>query len=461
MSRIVLISARAPGPKSAGGVAVALAEAVQHRDSIWLAWSGEVQNGLAREAYAPNGSLLRTPLTQDEYKGFYLGYSNSVLWPTFHNRVDLALFEAGYFDTYEAVNDRFASIIAGLVRPTDTIWVHDYQFILLAERLRARGVTNRIGFFLHIPFPSTQAFFAIPEYRRIGLAFSAYDLVGLQTTGYVASMISTLKDAVSARLLNDGRLRIGSRIVTIGSFPIGIDSLLFSDKTPAKTAVEGPIRLIGVDRLDYTKGLPQKFRAFGRFLDRCPSYRRKVVLTQIAAPTRESVEAYADIRAELASLSGAINGRHSELDWVPLQYINRTASRDSLLEVYRGSRVGLVTPLADGMNLVAKEYVAAQCPDDPGVLVLSRFAGAAEELSAAVIVNPYDIDGVAAAIRRAIEMPLAERVARHASLLTSVRDNDSRAWAAGFLAKLAKTPRPERIPDGSPIIRSASRLGLS
>ena len=449
MARLVLISARAHGTAGAGGVAVALGDVFATTGGLWLAWSGDVSPTVdaATESTHGLGTILTTPLSPSEHRDFYLGYANSVLWPTFHNRVDLALYEAGYFTAYESVNERFAAMLAPRLRADDVIWVHDYQFIPLAERLRARGVTNPIGFFLHIPFPPTLAFLAIPEFARIGHALAAYDLVGLQSTSDVGSMIRTLQDAVSAQILSDGRLRIGSRLVSIGRFPIGSDPMpSFGGSEPALPKDDAPLRLVGVDRLDYTKGLPQKFRAFGRFLDRCPGFRRKVVLTQIAAPTRESLEAYSDIRAELEQLSGAINGRYGEPDWVPLQYINRSAQRATLPALYRSARVGLVTPLIDGMNLVASEYVLAQDGADPGVLILSRFAGAAEQMPAALTVNPYDIDGVADAMRIALEMPLDERRRRHDALLGTIGDNDTAAWSQSFLAALARTQSRDPAP---------------
>ena len=463
MPRVVMISNRVPDPRRAGGVAVAIGAAMGGENrGIWMGWSGEVaETPTTSTRQEPVGTIITTDLSPDEHRNFYLGYANSVLWPTFHNRVDLAMFEAGFFAAYAAVNRRFAELIAPLIEDGDLVWIHDYQFILLGSYLRELGVTNRIGFFLHIPFPPTCAFFALPEYALIAAAFAAYDLIGLQTSFDVATLMGTLEDAVNARLLPDGRMRVGEREVAVGSFPIGIDFEAF--KKHSSQAIIAPdfgsaLRIVGVDRLDYTKGLPQKFRAFGRFLKGNPSYHRRVTLTQIAAPTRESVEAYSDIRSELETLCGAINGRYGDLDWVPIRYINRTVPRDGLTAVYRGARVGLVTPMCDGMNLVAKEFVAAQDEADPGVLILSRFAGAAEEMRDAVIVNPYDIDGVATAIRSALEMPVAERRVRHERLLATISSNDAAAWATKFLGALQQLRSLELAPASSAIRRSLERL---
>jgi trehalose 6-phosphate synthase len=310
--------------------------------------------------------------------------------------------------------------------------------IPLGMELRALGVTNPIGFFLHIPVPPAQTFLAIPEHRELARGLASYDLIGLQTKVDVGNLIDYLQDGVFGRILQDGRIRAFDRELSIASFPVGIDVDSFTGLRPKRSSEKpgSTIRLLGVDRLDYTKGLPQKFRAFGRFLEKYPDYRRKVTLSQIAPPTRETMVAYADIRHELEMLSGSINGRYGELDWVPIQYIHRSTPRKLLFDVYRNSRVGFVTPLRDGMNLVAKEYVAAQNPDDPGVLILSRFAGAAEQMKEALIVNPYDVEEMADAIKAALVMGLTERQERYTALLNGVRRHDTFGWCRAFLSTL-------------------------
>jgi trehalose 6-phosphate synthase len=297
---------------------------------------------------------------------------------------------------------------------------------------------------------------AIPEHQALARDLSAYDLIGLQTLADVGNLMRYLENAVFGRIVPDGRIRVFDRLVSIASFPVGIDVDDFANVkrdtglAQARAAVN---RIVGIDRLDYTKGLPHKFKAFGRFLDKYPQYRRQVVLTQIAPPTREDVEAYADIRQQLESLAGSINGRFGELDWVPIHYIHRSTPRRRLGDIYRSSRICMVTPLRDGMNLVAKEYVAAQDPADPGVLILSQFAGAAEEMTEALIVNPYNIEETADLIKSALEMPLEERLARYNALMAAVRKSDAGAWARSFLAELERvrnadapweTPEPIR-----------------
>ena len=371
-----------------------------------------------------------------------------MLWPVFHSRLDVAQFEAGYYQRYLEVNRRFARALYPLLKPDDTIWVHDYHMIPLGLELRKLGVENSIGFFLHIPVPPAQMFLAIPEHRELARSLAAYDLVGVQTGVDVANLIDFLQDGVFGRMLQDGRIRVFDREMSIAAFPVGIDVDSFVGSRPKvlREPARSVTRLIGVDRLDYTKGLPQKFRAFGRFLEKNPDYRRKVILSQLAPPTRESVLAYVDIRHELETLSGTINGKFGELDWVPIHYIHRATPRKMLVDVFGDSRIGVVTPLRDGMNLVAKEYVAAQDPEDPGVLMLSRFAGAAAQMKEALIVNPYDVEEMADTIKIALEMDVEERRERHRALLDGIRTHDTFAWCRSFLTALENIRRRRPLP---------------
>jgi trehalose 6-phosphate synthase len=470
MSRIVLVSNRVGDlskAAQAGGVVVAIADTLRARNGLWLGWSGKIGERSEEQRTTPDivetgsVSVATLPLSSREHKEYYLGYSNDVLWPVFHSRLDLAQFEAGYYQRYLEVNRRFARTLHPLLRPDDTIWVHDYHMIPLGMELRKLGVENPIGFFLHIPMPPGQTFLAIPEHRELARGLASYDLIGLQTKVDVSNLIDYLQDGVFGRILQDGRIRAFDRELAIAAFPVGIDVDSFIESRPKRTRAQPPpaTRLIGVDRLDYTKGLPQKFRAFGRFLEKYPDYRRKVTLAQIAPPTRESVVAYTDIRHELETLSGTINGKFGELDWSPIQYIHRSTPRRMLVEVFRHSRVGIVTPLRDGMNLVAKEYVAAQDPKDPGVLLLSRFAGAAEQMKQALIVNPYDVEEMADAIKVALDMGLQERKERHEALLAGIREHDTFAWCRSFLNTLESVRRRRpTVPVGSPM--DAARKAL-
>ena len=442
MSRLVVVSNRVldlSKAARAGGVAVTLADIVRTHKALWFGWNGEIRPAGEVDVVEREARIAAAPLSEIEYAGYYLGYANSVLWPVFHNRLDLAQFEAGYFDRFVDVNRRLTGLLQPMLRPDDIIWVHDYPLIPFAAELRKRGVGNPIGFFLHIPFPPWQTFMAVPEHKELGRALAAYDLVGVQTKADVANLIDYMTNALYGRIVPDGRIRLFDRLVSVASFPIGIDPTNFArarragDLVQARSSVR---RVVGVDRLDYTKGLPHKFKAFGQLLDKYPQYQRQVVLTQIAPPTRESVEAYSDIRHELESLAGSINGRLGELDWVPIHYIYRSMPRRKLGDIYRSSQICMVTPLRDGMNLIAKEYVAAQDTADPGVLILSQFAGASEEMTEALIVNPYNIDETADALRSALEMDLTERRTRHGALLQGVYKHDAAAWSRSFLEHL-------------------------
>ncbi len=450
LSRLVIVSNRVVDlskAAQAGGVAVVIADVLRDREGLWFGWNGRITDASdaartpsVRTARGHGSNATATiPLTPEEHRDYYLGYSNSVLWPVFHNRLDLARFDAGFYQRYIEVNQRFAEALVPLLLEDDTIWIHDYHLIPLASELRERGVANPIGFFLHIPVPPPQAFLAIPEHRELARDLSACDLIGLQTSADVANLIKFLEDAVAGRILQDGRITVFDRQLMIENFPVGINLADFSGTAHLELDVQarsGAHRIIGVDRLDYTKGLPQKLSAFGRFLEKNPHYRGRVVLSQIAPPTRESVDAYTDIRSTLESLSGKINGMFGELDWVPIHYIHRSAPRKRLRNVYRSSRIGMFTPLRDGMNLVAKEYIAAQDPSDPGVLILSRFAGAAEQLTDALIVNPYNIEEMADAILTALEMGKTERIERHGRLLAAIKAQDIFAWSKAFLSAL-------------------------
>jgi trehalose 6-phosphate synthase len=444
MSRVVVVSNRVLDLNKAaraGGVAVVLAHIVRTRKALWFGWNGEVKPGDQVDALERQGRIATVPLSDIEYAGYYLGYANSVLWPVFHNRLDLAKFEAGFSERFVDVNRRLAGLLQPMLNPDDVIWVHDYELIPFAAALRKRGVANPIGFFLHIPFPPWQTFMAVPEHKELAQALAAYDLIGLQTKADVANLLNYITNGVHGRIVPDGRIRVFDRLVSIASFPVGIDMTEFvkakrvGKLVQARSSVS---RIVGVDRLDYTKGLPQKFKAFGRLLDKYPQYQRQVVLTQIAPPTRESIEGDSDIRHELETLAGSINGRLGELDWVPIHYIYRSTPRRTLGDIYRSSRVCMVTPLRDGMNLIAKEYVAAQDAADPGVLILSKFAGAAEEMTEALIVNPYSVEETAEVVRNALEMTLAERCERHGALLAGVQKNDAAGWSQTFLEHLSR-----------------------
>ena len=452
MSRLVVVSNRVADvdrPAQSGGLATALVDALAEEKGLWFGWDGSiVDDGQAQGVHLARQGVVATatqPLTQSEYDTYYLGFANGVLWPVCHYRLDLARFDAENAAGYHAVNARFASALAALVDPEDLIWVHDYHLFPLAAELRKLGVKNRIGFFLHIPFPAPDVLTAVPDHMELVRGLFDYDLVGFQTQHDVRNFARYVETQLNGQEGQGGYFTANGKSVVARNFPIGIDV----DSVRAMATTEEADRqiasmpsassrtyIIGVDRLDYSKGLPDRFRAYRRFLTRWPESWKQAALMQVAAPTREELAAYADIRMELEQLSGSINGEFGDFDWTPLRYIHRSLPRETLAALFRGCKVGLVTPLRDGMNLVAKEYVAAQDTDNPGVLILSEFAGAAEDLEEAVIVNPYDIEDVAMALHRAIVMPLEERKERHAALLERVRMRDVEAWRTSFIAAL-------------------------
>ncbi|MEM6847188.1 MAG: trehalose-6-phosphate synthase [Pseudomonadota bacterium] len=454
MSRLVVVSNRV-GPLNdtgrAGGLAVALVDVLRKRGGLWFGWSGAVSEsgtfGELQFAEDDDVSTATIDVARVDYDEFYAGFANKALWPTLHYRLDLTDFDRRLAEGYRRVNERFAARLAPLLQKDDIIWVHDYHFFLLGDYLRRAGVNNPIGFFLHIPFPVPEILTALPNHQAMVKAMLAYDLLGFQTAAHLSAFERYVLEEANGTRAEDGALHALGRKVVADAFPIGIDADAFASfhKTKegsknlslVRSELDDRKQIIGVDRIDYSKGLPQRFMAFERLLQMYPEHKGEVELLQIAPPSRSEVRAYKDIQESLEGLSGRINGRFSDLDWTPINFMSRSFPRRSLAGIYRASAVGLVTPLRDGMNLVAKEYIAAQDPEDPGVLVLSRFAGAAEEMTEALIVNPYSIDELAEALHRAIRMPLDERQHRFDLMHKKVMTNTAGAWAETFLDRLA------------------------
>lgn len=460
MSRLVVISNRLADPRksAAGGLAVALGDALARTGGLWFGWSGTVTpdgtpgEGALQTHQAGNVTLATVDLCQADHTAYYQGYANSVLWPVLHYRLDLADFSANYSEGYRRVNQMFARKLLPLLREDDVIWVHDYHLIPLAAELRALGCRQRIGFFLHVPVPPPLILAALPQHEWLMRSFFAYDLVGLQSEADVVHFTRYMVNEAHAQELDGQRLRAFNATVRVAAFPIGIDVQEFQRLGRAPDAVQTceALRaeysrrqlLLGIDRLDYSKGIPHRVRAFRQLLERYPENEHSATLVMIASPSRDDVHAYADLRQELEGLCGAINGDYGDLDWMPLRYIHRTVARKRVPGLCRAARVGLVTPLRDGMNLVAKEYVVAQEPEDPGVLVLSRFAGAAEQLKEALLVNPYDTQGMADAIQTALRMPLSERQWRHERLMERIQRQDVHWWRNSFLQALRDEAAP-------------------
>lgn len=457
LSRLVVVSNRVgpikKGASAVGGLAVAVLSALKQTGGMWFGWSGEV---VASPPEAPDvfplGPLTyaTVDLTRQDFEEYYSGYANRTLWPLFHYRLDLATFSRRDYAGYLRVNQVFARKLIPLLRPDDLVWVHDYHLIPLGEDLRRMGLKNRLGFFLHIPFPAMEILLALPQHEQLVRALCAYDLVGFQTENDLRAFHDYIRLEARGHVERDGTVRAFGRTLHAKAFPIGVDTAAIAresssaeNATTTQRLVEsllGRKLIIGVDRLDYSKGLVERFCAFERLLETFPDNRMRVTLLQIAPPSRSEVPEYSDIRRILEATAGKINGRFAEFDWVPIRYLNKSFKHDTLTGFFRISRIGLVTPLRDGMNLVAKEYVASQNPDDPGVLVLSRFAGAARELQSALIVNPLDVDGVAEAMQRGLDMSLDERRERWSAMIAVLRRNDIRAWREGFLRELRTIP---------------------
>jgi len=449
---LIVVSNRIPTDDvPSGGLVVAMHEALLESGGMWIGAhpesSAEATDAL--EKLHGNGYEKRAfRLTEEERKAYYLGYANSVLWPLCHRRTDLIALEPEYAEGYLAVNARVARQVASEAGPDDLVWVHDYHFFPLAAELRKLGCEARIGFFLHIPFPVASDIGALPERESFPEWLSAYDLVGLQTKADVARCLEMFRGLDHAEMFLDGKIKHGARVFSVAAFPIGIDAQVIEEaarkgggRELVKLAPDEQL-VIGVDRLDYSKGIPNRLRAFGQVLEHTELGARRPHLIQIAPPSRGDVPAYQRIRRELDSIASEINGRHSDLGWTPIQYINRSYPRETLARLYRAARIGLVTPLADGMNLVAKEFVAAQDPDDPGVLVLSRASGAAEQLTEALLVNPFDVDDIAQAIETGLSMPLEERRRRQAALRANVFERDVETWRSEFLRSLEAADPP-------------------
>ena len=454
MSRLIVVSNRVnpptgKGDETVGGLAMALSAALREYSGLWFGWSGKTTETFTGELNVErhDGVTVATiDLEESDLNEYYNGYANKTLWPLFHYRQDLTAYDRSYGEGYERVNQRFAETLAPLIAPDDLVWVHDYHLIPLARELRKLGVKNRIGFYLHIPWPAHQLMVTLPGHQKLVQSLFDYDLVGFQTPDYRQAFEEyVLTEAKGVMVGSD--LRAFGRTVKVGAFPIGVDAAEFAEMAKSERAwrtynvmmAHTAFRslIVGVDRLDYSKGLEERFAGFEHFLAANPDLRRDVLFLQIAPVSREGVEAYQEIRARLDALSGRINGEYADIDWNPVRYVNKTYPRDELAGVYRAARVGLVTPLRDGMNLVAKEFVAAQDPDDPGVLILSRFAGAADQLTQALMVNPNSPEEIAEALKRALAMERPERIARWAPMFESVTRDDVSAWRDAYVGALS------------------------
>jgi trehalose 6-phosphate synthase len=456
MARLIVVSNRVPLPNErtrAGGLAVVLQE-VLNDIGVWFGWSGRTTSEAEPTTHVQHHrgtDYVTVDLSESAYLNFYVGFANQALWPLFHLRLGSIEFRREHVDGYRAVNEMLAKNLLAFVKSDDLIWVHDYHLIPLAAALRRLGLRNRIGFFLHTPFAPPSVFAALPQGESLLSDFLSYDVVGFQTPSCKHEFEETLADICGLKPDANGIIRVGSRNVRSIVTPVGINSDEYhrlADRAVQTrnyrrlhNSLAGRRLIIGVDRLDYSKGIANRFEALSRLFARFPEHRDQVSYLQVAVPSREDVAEYAQLRYALSRAAGDINSRHGTFDWVPLRYVNQVFARSTLAGFYRAARVGLVTPLRDGMNLVAQEYVAAQDTNDPGVLILSRFAGAATYFEDALIVNPYDPDDIAEKLDLALHMQPGERRQRHTSLLAALHKLTPAAYSSAFLSAL----RPDAL----------------
>lgn len=454
MSRLIVVSNRVtiPGQSSSpGGLAVGVLSALRQSGGLWLGWSGTTVEtpAAAPESTEKEGIRYVTiQMPREQFELYYNGFCNSTLWPLHHYFQGSFRYDAREFDAYMAINRVFAEAVQSQAAPGDAIWIHDYQLMPLAALLRAQGVQSRLGFFLHIPYPNIALLRVLPVYAELVRDLCQYDLLGFQTAedleGFQSAVNSVFRDEA---VIGAEHIELAGRRIRTGVFPIGVDVEAINTQAASAARDDELVKrlllsllgrklLIGVDRLDYSKGLVERFASYRTLLESSPDLLGNVTFIQIAPLSRTNVAAYVEIRDALEHAAGRTNGQYADTDWTPVRYLNKDFQHETLSGFLRVANVAVVTPLRDGMNLVAKEFVAAQDPEDPGVLVLSSMAGAARELTEALLVNPYDRSAVALALRQALAMPLAERRSRHEAMLKVLRANSITHWSGGFVARL-------------------------
>jgi len=460
---LIVVSNRVCLPKAdepiTGGLAAALLPAVAGSGAIWVGSSGRLcertdGRSLVHVQSLGTGAVAQVDLPAAHYGGFYEGFANSCLWPVLHSRTDLIRASVADYTSYREVNAFMARALMRFDKPDAMFWIHDYHFLPLAKELRRLGVTRPIGFFLHTPFPTRTVAAGLPYHQELMRAMLSYDLIGFQTEDDLANFADYLRHELGLAVV-EGVVRSPHGPITLASFPIGIDVEAFAERAMKsvtraevarlRTSLQGATLVIGVDRVDYSKGLVNRLMAFDRLLDAEPKLKRTVSMLQIAVPSRGQIDTYRRLQRDLSSLVSEINGRHGEVDWVPIRYLTKGFGQAALAGFYRVAGVGLVTSLHDGMNLVAKEYVAAQDAANPGVLVLSEFAGAAKQLDAALLVNPHDIDGLARMVARALAMPIEERRERWTAMMAKLENSQLDAWFSDFVETLAASRTVPRV----------------
>jgi trehalose 6-phosphate synthase/phosphatase len=463
-SKLVTVSNRLPvtlrrGPRgservrSTGGLVAAFGPLLEERGGLWVGWPGtELRDGETLSEPRDPYQIEPVHIPRGEVKGYYHGFSNRALWPLFHTMPVRASFKSSEWETYERVNERFAEATAASLEPGDSVLINDYQLMMTPARLRRLAPETAIGFFLHIPFPPYDVFRVLPWARQLLRGVLACDLVGFHVSGYVRNFLDCVHRLLGDKVdMRRGIAQHGHRTVRAVALPLGIDFPRYEDQArqaPSAGSPENQRVILGVDRLDYTKGIPERLRAFNRLLELHPEHRHRTTMIQLAVPSRSEVTEYRWLKREIDELVGQINGRYGSASWTPIRYLYRTVPPERLAALYRDADVALVTPLRDGMNLVAKEYVACQV-GDPGVLVLSHMAGAAETMNEALLANPYDIGDTVAKLHTALTMALPERHTRMQALRQREADHDVHAWAHKLMQRLATAAKQNRKAEGS------------
>jgi trehalose 6-phosphate synthase len=481
--RLIIVSNRLPvslakqgghwvAQPSAGGLVTAIGPVLRHRGGLWIGWPGvarlpDAKRVLDRATRGIGYTLAPVNLTEEDLSLYYYGFSNEVIWPLFHSMQSLCNYDPAYWAAYRHANQKFARVVADNLRPDDYLWIHDYQLMNVARELRTLGAQAPISFFLHIPFPAPDIYHKLPWRRQLLENLLEYDLLGFQTHRHKRNFMQCVRTMIpDVRFFGKGPVsvaRYGEREVRVGYFPIGIDhqSFVRGSQEPEVEAEARNLRfvlrnrtiILGVDRLDYTKGLPYKLEAVRLALKRYPELHNKITLIQVVVPSRQEIPRYDELKNEVERLVGDINGEFGMPGWTPIQYIYRSLTRTELLSYYRVAEIAMITPLDDGMNLVAKEYCACTV-DGNGVLILSEFAGAAAQLHrGALLVNPYNREAMADAIHQAYKMDPNEREERMQRLRRNVANADVFRWVSSFLQaaisrELSAFPQQEVDPAG-------------
>jgi len=454
MGRLIVVSNRVslPGNAAPGGLAAGVLAALKRPEGgVWFGWSGNTSDSPSTDPEVREKDGIRfvtIDLPQANFDAYYNGFCNGTLWPLHHYFPGAFRYDAREFDAYMAINRYFAEALLKIIQDGDVIWIHDYHLMPLGSLLRQAKVTAPIGFFLHIPYPNIAVLRLLPTYAELVRDLCQYDLVGFQTAEDLDGFKSAVLAVFPESKVNGQHIELNARRIGVGVFPIGVDVEVIArqaeeavrDDEQVKRLVQGLLGrklLLGVDRLDYSKGLVERFTSYRALLESTPELQGKITFIQIAPLSRTNVAAYMEIRDALERAAGHTNGQFSDTDWTPVRYLNRDFSHKTLSGFLRIANVGVVTPVRDGMNLVAKEFVAAQDPEDPGALVLSSLAGAAHELSGALLINPYDKNAVALALQQALAMPLAERRERQETNMKALRLNSIAHWHESFVSRLA------------------------